>query len=116
VGHDRSVRVIEDDALFVIKPTWGFIDLGNDRADPEHGDPVAQNAFGLVKGLSLPSEYIDEFRNFRTEICAWSNNRGPFRGAIRDIACGTAGKKVIKIGIRHCQQLRHIIAHGFRAP
>ena len=90
--------------------------LGNDRADSKDSDPISQDTFGLVKGLSLPAEYVDEFRDLRTELSAIRNNRRSLGRAIGDVTCRALGEEIIKIGVRHLQQLRHIIGHGFSAP
>ena len=42
--YQRSLRVIEDDALLVVHPARTFIDLGDDRVESERQNFVSQNS------------------------------------------------------------------------
>ena len=112
----RSIRVVKDNALLVIEPARGFVDFGNDRADSKDSDSIPQDTFGPVKGLSLPAKYVDEFRDFLTELGAGRNNRRSFGRTIRDVTGRALGEEIVKISVRHLQQLRHIVCHSVGAP
>src|SRR5260370_33405956 len=82
VGDHRGFGVVKDNALLVIEPTGGRVDLGNDGADSKDRDSVPHDSFGFVKGLSLPPAYVAEFRDFLTELGARSANRRPLRSSV----------------------------------
>src|SRR4051794_23558713 len=96
----RSLRIVEHDALFVIEPARAFVDLCDDRIQAEGGDSVAQHTFLRVEDFALPREVIDEVRDVLGVSGPRCDDRGPFRFTLRNVARWTLGKQLIELRLR----------------
>src|SRR5215210_2974299 len=62
LGHERGLRVVEDDRLLAVEPALLLVDLRPDRLQPEGEDLVAELALLAVEHLALPRQEVDEVR------------------------------------------------------
>src|ERR1035438_2862136 len=113
-GNERCLRVVEHDALLVIEPTRGFIDLRNNRIQSKGEDSISQRSVRGVKGLSLPHKNIDQRRDLRAVLCAGSDDCSPLCFPVRDVTRRTVGEQAVKVFLRHRKKLRRGIRH--RSP
>ena len=86
--HERSLRIIEHNALLVIQPARAFIDLRDDRVQPKGQNLVSQNAFGWVKDFPLPGKMIDEIGYILCVKGSRRNDRCAFGFATRNVTGG----------------------------
>src|SRR6185503_19484018 len=77
--QQRSLRVIEDDALLLVHPARTLVDLGDDRVQSERQNFVSQHAFAGIKNFSLPRKMVYEIRNILRVSRPRPDDRGSFR-------------------------------------
>src|SRR4029077_13156350 len=60
LGHQRRLRIVEDDAVLLVDEALAEVDLGQDRLEAERPDVIDQGLALGVEDLALPGEVIDE--------------------------------------------------------
>ena len=101
MGQQRSVRIVEHDALLVIQPAGAFIDLCDDRVDPEWQNFVAQNAFGWIENFTLPRKMIDKIGYVLGVSCSRRNDRRSLGLCTRDFPGWALREKIVELRLRH---------------
>src|SRR6266403_1890644 len=110
--QERRLGIIEDDAFLVIQPTWRLVDFGDDRAKAERQNLVSQQAFLGIENFALPREMVDKLGDVLGVSGARSDDGGAFRFAVRNVARRAIGKELVKLSLRHFQQIWNGYSHG----
>src|SRR2546425_11856504 len=105
VRQERSLGVVQDDALLTIEPTWPFVHLGDDGVESKRQDPVFESPFLGIEDFALPRKMADELSDILSIGRARGNDRGALPLAIRNISWRAVGKKLIQLRLWHREQL-----------
>src|SRR4029077_20340224 len=94
--HERSLRIIEHNAFFVIKPARTFIDLGDDRVQSEEQNLISQDAFGRVEHFTLPGKMIDEIGDVLRVLGPWRDDSRAVGLAAWNFTSWTLSEKIVQ--------------------
>src|ERR1043166_2218726 len=76
VRHQRRLRVVEHNALFLIEPARTLVDLRDDGLKTYGQDFVAQFALFGIKNFALPRDDMRKLRGNLRELGPRIDNRG----------------------------------------
>jgi hypothetical protein len=97
--HHGGLRIVQDDAFFIIEPARPFVDFGDDGIQPQGQDFVLELPLLGIKDFSMPGKVTDEFGNVLRIGRSGRDNSGAFALAIRNIADGAIGEKRVKLSL-----------------
>src|SRR5262249_49508884 len=103
--NERSLRVINDDALLSIEPARTLEHLGANCSNTKRGDAIDQTTAGTVNDLPLPYKPSYEPGDNLCGPSAWKNNSRPGRVAVRSLTCRAFREEVIQFQLRHLQKI-----------
>src|SRR3954451_14123680 len=97
--HQRSLRIIENDAFLAVEPALALVDPGDDGGDAERQDLVFQQPGLGIEDLALPGEMVDERGDLGSEAGAGGDDRRAFSLAIGNVTDRAAGEQLVQLGL-----------------
>ena len=112
VGDEGGVGVVEDDALLAVDPAGLAGDAGDDGAQAEDGDAVAQDHVLGVEDLALPGEDADEASDGGRGGRAGRDDGRAVADAVGHRPGLDAREELVELGRGHRQQRGDVVDHG----
>ena len=106
VRHGRRLRVVEDDALFLVEPAGLLVDLRPDPVQVQRRDLVEQLALVGVEDLPLPRDEVNDFGRDLRELAAGRDDHRSAAFASGDLARRARAEQLVEFLLRTCRASR----------
>src|SRR5206468_5741028 len=113
VCYQRSLRIVENNALFIVQPARAFVHFGDDRVEPKGQNLISQSSLCWIEDLSLPRKITYEIGHVLCVSRSRCDDRRAFGLAIWDFANWTLSEQIVELRLRHFQHFWNCNCHVF---
>src|SRR5262245_52206460 len=112
LGHERRLRVVENDAFLFVEQAGPLVDLGDDRVHTKRADPIPQHAVRAVERFALPHEQADSLRELGGEDRARRDDRRSLCRTVGNRPALGFAEQIVELLLRQFEECGDIDGHG----